>query len=138
MVMSGQVSLVKNTRQDVLPQACGEIFKFTTFREALEAAKFLAGSNLVPKDFRGKPQDILICWQYGAELGLKPMQSLQSVAVINGRPGLWGDGLLSVAMSHPDFVDCIESVEDGVATCVVKRRGRADTVATFSMDQPRS
>jgi hypothetical protein len=62
-------------------------------------ATMLAGSSMVPKQFQNKPEDVIVAIQYGVEVGLPPMASLQSIAVINGRPGLWGDGLLSVIVS---------------------------------------
>lgn len=34
----------------------------------------------------------------GAELGLTPMMALRSYAVVNGRPTLWGDGLIAVVL----------------------------------------
>jgi hypothetical protein len=50
-------------------------------------AKMLAGSSMVPKQFQNRPEDVLVAMQYGVEVGLPPMASLQSIAVINGRPG---------------------------------------------------
>ena len=35
----------------------------------------------------------------GAEVGLPPFQAVQSIAVINGRPTMWGDGLLAVVQA---------------------------------------
>ena len=46
-----------------------------TFGEAKEFATELVSSNLVPKQYVGKPLDILIAIQWGTELGLAPMQS---------------------------------------------------------------
>lgn len=120
----------------VRPQS--QILNLSGFAEAERAAERFAGSNLVPASYRGKPNDVLVCWQYGAEVGLPPMQALQSVAVINGKPALYGDGLLAVAQSHPEFSDMIETCSQNVATCTVKRRGRADTVRTFGENDARS
>jgi hypothetical protein len=55
------------------------------------------------------------------------MQSLQCIAVINGRPTIWGDAALALVQSSPVCEFISEAVEgDGdqmVATCVAKRRG---------------
>jgi hypothetical protein len=40
-----------------------------------------------------KPDNVIIAIQMGSELGLAPMQSLQNIAVINGRPSVWGDAM---------------------------------------------
>lgn len=64
--------------------------------EAMDYAKLMAKSELVPKEYIGKPANILIAVQLGNEVGLSPLQSLMSIAVINGRPTMWGDGLLAI------------------------------------------
>jgi RecT family len=75
----------------------------TTFEYAWKMAVQFARSELVPKDYRGRPDDILVAMQLGAELGFAPMQSLQCIAVINGRPAVWGDGFLAKIMSSPRY-----------------------------------
>lgn len=54
-------------------------------------ADMAAGSDLVPKEYKGKPGNCFIAIQFGAELGIPPLQSLQNIAVINGHPGVYGD-----------------------------------------------
>lgn len=36
----------------------------------------------------------------GAELGMNPMQAVRSIAVVNGRPSVWGDGLMALVQSR--------------------------------------
>lgn len=73
------------------------------WEEGFRIANQLAKSALVPKGYFDKPQDILVAMQLGAELGLPPMQSLQSIAVINGRPSIYGDGFLAVIMASSSY-----------------------------------
>lgn len=100
--------------------------------EALRFADYLAESDLIPKDFKGKPGNCLVAIQWGLELGLKPLQAMQNIAVINGRPALWGDAVLALVLGSPACEYVHESVENGVATCRVKRRGAKEQVRTFS------
>jgi len=102
--------------------------------EAIALSKMMANSELVPKDYRGKPANILVAIQFGSEIGLAPMQSLQSISVINGRPSIWGDAALALVQGHADFEDISETTEGTVAKCIVKRRGRSPVVRTFSDD----
>ncbi len=109
-----------------------------TMAEAMSFAGMVAKSDFAPKDFRGKPESCLLAIQHGSEVGLSPMQSLQSIAVINGRPTIWGDAALALVQSSPACEYVREYIEgDGdqaVAVCEVKRRGYpAATVSTFSM-----
>lgn len=102
--------------------------------EAIALAKMMASSEIVPKAYRRKPADILVAIQFGSEIGLAAMQSLQSIAVINGNPSLWGDAALALCQGHPDFEDISETTEGTIAKCAVKRRGRTPVVRTFSDD----
>lgn len=100
--------------------------------EAIALSKLMASSDMVPKDYKGKAANILLAMQFGSEVGLAPLQALQSIAVINGRPALWGDGALALVMAHPDFEDIQEVTEGTTAKCTIRRKGRSVIVRTFS------
>jgi len=106
--------------------------------EAMGLAKMMAASDMVPKAYQRKPANILVAIQYGSEIGLAPMQSLQSVAVINGNPSLWGDAALALVQAHPDFEDIVETTDGTVATCIVKRKGRSPVTRKFSDDDAKA
>lgn len=110
-----------------------------SFEQALTFSQYLADSDLVPKDFKGKPGNCLIAVQWGAELGLKPMQAMQNLAIINGRPSLWGDAVLALVRAS-SLCEYVMETDDGhAATCRVKRRGDpAEQVRTFSMDDAKA
>tara|TARA_Y100000593_G_scaffold55767_1_gene104223 strand:- start:2734 stop:3621 length:888 start_codon:yes stop_codon:yes gene_type:complete len=92
-------------------------------KEAMEFSKMIASSEMIPTNYRNKPNDVLCAIQWGNEIGLAPLQALQNIAVINGRPSLWGDSLVAVCKSHPDFRGIEENYieEEDKAVCVVKR-----------------
>jgi hypothetical protein len=102
--------------------------------EAMEFAKIIASSDMVPKAYIGKPGNVLVAVQTGAELGLKPMQSLQGIAIINGNPGVWGDAMRALVISHPEFEDLNEEKTDSYCTVTLKRRGRSQVIVTYTMD----
>jgi hypothetical protein len=109
----------------------------TNFEEAWKFAEIIAESSLAPKNYANKPGDILVAIQMGTELGLKPMQSLANIAVVNGRASVWGDAVVAICMNHPLFGGLSEVVEgEGgamVATCTVVRKGMETVVRTFTM-----
>jgi len=114
-------------------------FSPTNLTEAMTFCEMLANSNMVPKDYIGKPQNILVAIQWGMELGLAPMQSLNSITVINGRPSVWGDALMALVQSSPVYEDIEEYFEDEgtpnpVAVCVATRKGHKPVVAKFSVE----
>lgn len=104
-----------------------------TFEQALTFAQYLADSDMVPKDFKGKPANCLIGMQWGMELGMKPLQAIQNIAVINGRPNLWGDAMLALVRSSPLCEWVTEGWHpNGTAYCKAKRRGEPEQIREFS------
>ena len=99
-----------------------------TVADALVVAEKLASSGMVPRDYIGKPAAIYAAIDMGAAVGLRPMQAVQGIAVINGRPSLWGDAALGVVMSHPSFKaidedDAATALKNGAGRCKVTREG---------------
>lgn len=106
----------------------------STLREAQEFASMIAKSNFIPKDFQNNEGNVLVAIVMGAELGLKPMQALQNIAVINGRPSLWGDSIKALVMNSGHCESFTESFDEQSlkATCRVKRKGFDVVEASFS------
>ena len=114
-------------------------FAPTTLTEAMTFSDMLANSSMVPRAYQGKPQDILVCVQWGMEMGLAPMQALQNIAVINGKPSVYGDALMALVQASPVCEDIEEFFEhegttNPVAVCVAKRKGRKPVTARFSVE----
>jgi len=121
-----------------------------SFDEVAMVADKLANSGMVPKDYQGKPDAVFTAIMHGAEIGLPPMQALQNIAVINGRPGIFGDALPSLLFSssifkHEDFVEEFEGdypKDDFKAVCTMTRRvsgGKERTVTReFSIDDAKT
>lgn len=53
-----------------------------------KTAQKIANTPFVPSAFRGKPEAVFAAILYGDELGLGPMQSLNSIHVIEGKPSM--------------------------------------------------
>lgn len=110
-------------------------------------SQYVAASGLAPKGME-KPESIFVATQMGLEVGLTPMASLQNIAVINGRPTIWGDSQLAIVRSTGELEEFSESYEangepiarnpvaytdDVTAVCRVKRRGYPAQESTFSV-----
>ena len=106
----------------------------TNMKEAMEFAGLLAKSDIVPKDYQGKPGNVLVAIQWGMEIGLQPMQAMQNIAVINGRPSIWGDAMIALVRACPAFEYINETQTDKEATCIIKRKGEPEAVRTFSLE----
>lgn len=109
----------------------------TTLTEAMSLAKLMAESDLVPKDYRGKPGNVLIAVQMGHEVGLQPMAAVQTIAVINGRPSLFGDSGKAILLAAGCIIeedDAAQVRKTGVGRCKITRPGRPPVERTFSKD----
>lgn len=113
-------------------------FSPKTFTEMMQFCETISNSNFCPKDYKGKSGEIIVAIQYGAEIGLKPMQALQNIAVINGRPCVWGDSLLALVQAS-GLMEYIQETDDGkTATCIVKRKNYPNPhTVKFSTDDAR-
>ena len=81
-------SLTKQQPQGLVPQSLADVKTFSDI---------ITRSSLCPDQYRNKPQDVFVAILMGLDLGLSPMQAVQNIAVINGRPCLWGDAMLVFA-----------------------------------------
>jgi len=104
------------------------------FSHYMAVADFLSKSSMVPKGMMNKPSDILIAMEMGLQIGIPMMQAIQDIAVINGKPTMYGDGLLAVVQGHKDYEWIKESVINDVATCTIKRKNHDPHSVTFSKE----
>ena len=113
------------------------ILRPSTFTELANFATMASKSSLVPQGYRNKPEDIMLAVQMGSELGLAPMQAIQNIAVIQGRPAVWGDALIGLCRASAVCEDIVERTEgEGdamVAVCVAKRKGATPVTVRFSV-----
>ena len=122
----------------IVLQTHDELWRFSTA---------VAKSGLAPKGIQ-TPEAILTAIQMGMEVGLTPMASLQNIAVINGRPSIWGDaqlGLIRQSGILEEFAEWYEVggkrverapsqfADDVTAVCRVKRKGEAPMESAFSV-----
>lgn len=109
----------------------------TSAEEAHRMAKLIIASELAPETLKGETA-VLAAIVAGMELGLPPMAAVQSIAVINGRPSLWGDGFLAVVRRSPLCLyvqEWIEGEGDAMqAVCETHRDGEPRPIQrTFSV-----
>ena len=112
-----------------------DIFSFDggNMVENMKMAEMISSSEMVPKAYKGKPGNVMVAVQMGQEVGLKPMQALQGIAVINGTPCIWGDALIGLVRSSPlckkitETFDC----QSMTATCSAIRDGEEEKTTTF-------
>ena len=92
---------------------------------------------MMPKSIE-TPEAVFVAMQMGAEIGLSPMASVQNIAVINGRPGIYGDAALAIIRSSGQLEEFKEWSEgerkkpDWTYFCRVKRKGCEAVTGSYS------
>jgi hypothetical protein len=134
--------------QPKAPVAIGKRgIELTSLDELYRFAVYISKSGFAPKGMDA-PEAIVVAIEMGLELGLTPMQSVQNIAVINGRPSVWGDVPLALARASgvmEIFEEYYEQdgkrldrapsvISDGTAAvCRLKRVNQAPHSQSFSV-----
>lgn len=82
----------------------------------------LCKTDFVPAHFRGNEHAATAAILYGAEAGLSPLQALQGIYVIGGRPALYSRTMLAITLAAGHEVWTEEST-DARAVVAARRRG---------------
>ena len=106
--------------QAIIPTDVEQVFRLATA---------IAKSGLAPSTMKD-PEKLVVAIMQGLEIGLPPMMAINKIAVINGRPAIWGDALPALILSKG--FKLIEDVENGVATCTVVRPDGERITRTFT------
>jgi hypothetical protein len=107
--------------------------RLVAWAEGLSAAhrigSALCETAFCPQHFKGKPGDAAAAILFGDEIGFTPTQSLRSIFVISGTPGLYARAMVALVLAHGHEVWTDASTDDAVTVCG-KRAGtnRAEKV----------
>lgn len=100
-----------------------------TIDEVFRLAQGIASSGLAPKDM-ATAEKVTVAIMTGMELGLPPMFAVQKIAVINGRPSLWGDAI--PALLYARGFKLREWTDGDTAHCEVTRPTGDKITRSFS------
>lgn len=130
--------LVPIGNRGIVPSNMDDLFRF---------AKAVSVSGLAPKGIESA-EAIFVALEMGLEVGLPMMAALQNIAVINGRPTIWGDAQLAVVRGTGELTLFEEWYEEGgkrlarnpaaftdatTAVCRVQRAGYEAAETAFSV-----
>lgn len=122
----------------IAPSSMDDLYRFATA---------VSKSGLAPKGIE-TPEAIFVALEMGLEVGLPLMAALQNIAVINGRPAIWGDAQLAVVRSTGELALFEEWYEEKgkrltrnpmafsdetAAVCRVQRQGYEPAETAFSV-----
>jgi len=109
-----------------------------TYEQLERFCETVAHSQMVPDQYRGEPQDIMVTVMHGMEVGLKPLQALQNITVINGKPSVYGDAAIALVRASGLCAEIKETLEgeddDLTGVCYARRKDNGDEQRhTFSV-----
>lgn len=113
--------------------------ELNTLEDVVRMAQYILKSGFAPKGMQ-TVEALVVAIECGKEVGLPTMSAVQNIAVINGRPTIFGDAVLGICMSSPRFdhgafSETIEGDGDNMrAVCRVRRVGvNTPVIQTFSV-----
>ena len=77
----------------------------TTVEEAARMAKAVIAGQLAPSSYNNDPNKIMLGIMAALEAGLPPLYGLRQIAIINGRPTIWGDGAMALVQAKNLILD---------------------------------
>lgn len=119
----------------------GRGLTLSTLDDVVRFSKYVHASKLACKD--DTVESIVVKIAMGLERGVPPMTAIQNIAVINGRPGMFGDLLLakvmaSPAFDHSAFSETMEGEgETYRAVCSARRKGGRLVTREYSVADAR-
>ena len=75
----------------------GIFFEPAAFETALQVAKGLAASDMVPAAFKGKPGNVLIALDFAARAKISPLAVMHGMYRVHGNPSFEGQFVIGLA-----------------------------------------
>ncbi len=117
---------VRPRRRDLMAGSRPRPIVPKSLSEAYRIAQAVCAAKMAPKGLE-TPEACMIAIMHGLEVGLSPLSALQRIAVINGRPTIWGDGALALVKASGQCEAIEEWIEGDdpqtwIAVCNLIRR----------------
>jgi len=118
-----------------------ERFQPRNLTELMSWAKLVTSSGLAPKGMN--EAGVVICVQMGAELNISPAQAIQNIAIINGRPSIFGDlglALFKRDAAYKSFEEDApdKALEQGHGRCKIVMKNGDVIERRFSIDEAKA
>ena len=109
--------------------------ELTTIQSQKEYAEILSASNLLPRAYQKQPANVFTAMAMGEALGLKPIEAINSINVIQGKPALSAElmGAMVRRARHKLRITCTKNPPTATATLI--RKDDPDSPFTVTWDE---
>lgn len=104
------------------------------YDDLMKITQLTAVSSLMPAALRGKPGDVGVIIMYGHDLGLSPMQAIQGIYVVEGRPSLAAQTWLALARRAGHRVSVVEHTGEKCTVKIVRGDTGEEHSHTFTLE----
>lgn len=108
-------------------------FSPVVWKQMKEMATTFIESRALPQNIANAQQAIMIM-QSGYEMGLKPIESLKSLYIVNGQINIWGAALMRRLREHGWRIEYKNSIERGGSVTAIARKDKERYEDTASFD----
>lgn len=105
----------------------------TDLDSAMRLSKTLAVAAVMPDSIRNKPADVLAMVLYGQDLGLSPMQAIQGIYVVKGKPQLAAQTWLALARRAGHRITVKEHTPEVCTVEITRGDTREQHTETFTI-----
>lgn len=102
---------------------------------AHQLAVALCSTSMVPSVYRGKPEEGAAAILYGAELGLNPVQSLQQIFNVQGKPAIYARTMVALVKAKGYLIQTVESSDTSVTVVGKDPQTGVEEVSTWTYDR---
>lgn len=75
------------------------------FNQLVRVANAFSKTNLVPENYRGKPEDCMVAIDMANRMGMPVLMVMQNLYVVKGKPSWSGQACMSMIQANPNFTD---------------------------------
>lgn len=99
------------------------VFSQSTFEHAQRVATMLSKSELIPKEYQGKVQNIMIALELANRNGASPIMVMQNLYIVHGKPGWSSQFIIASINSCGRFESLRYDVGEGKCTAWTTDKG---------------
>lgn len=113
------------------------VFSVQTFEHAQRIAKMLASSSLIPQNYQGRIDNVMIAMEMSSRMNISPLMVMQNLYIVKGTPGWSGKFVIAMINGSRRFESDLEfefTGEKDEYGCVAHTTKKGKRIASTKVD----